>query len=282
MKEQEFKALISLLEDEDPRIGDHVEQKLLSMGMEILSRLEQAWEIENNERVQTRIEDIIHVIQSQETVDKLIEWMEDPHPSLLEGWFLLTKFRYPELEFEISYNAIQRLVHKIWLEFTPGMNVPQRLKVINRMLYQRENYKANRSVPLDPKNYFLNGFLETKKGGPISLAILYLIIANELKLPIRGIPVPGHFILVCEDKRTRFFLDPINKGTFFTKQDLERYLKEVNADQDPEKYKPVTTKSVIKELAKTILICFKRDEKPDEVKIQQWESLLDELKSIDS
>ncbi|MEM6631756.1 MAG: hypothetical protein AAF694_18925, partial [Bacteroidota bacterium] len=83
MRENEFKALISLLEDDDPSVGSHVENTLLSMGNSVIPRLEAAWEIELNETVQGRIEDIIQTIQLHQTEDELKEWKSSPHTPLL-------------------------------------------------------------------------------------------------------------------------------------------------------------------------------------------------------
>lgn len=277
MEEKEFQALIKLLDDEDPRVGTHVEEKLLSMGDEVIPRLEAAWESIEDEMVQNRIEDIISVIQRQRATDELKAWFHEENHSLFDGWFYITRFQYPELDYTTFANAVKRLVHRTWLEFSPGMNTPQRLKMINRMLFQRERYRANRSKPLEPSNYYLNGLIETKKGGPVSLGLLYLILCEELKLPVSGLPIPGHFILICEDERATFYLDPVNKGTFFTKNDLERYLKEVNANKSAEDYPKVDAKGVMFELIKTLIICYQRGEKAEPDKARAWEQLLKEL-----
>ena len=54
MSETELKALISLLDDEDPNIEEHVKDKLVSMGDEVIPRLEQAWESQKDELVQNK------------------------------------------------------------------------------------------------------------------------------------------------------------------------------------------------------------------------------------
>ena len=278
MRENEFKALISLLEDDDPSVGSHVENTLLSMGDSVIPRLEAAWEIEINETVQGRIEDIIQTIQTQQTEDELREWKNSPHTPLLQGWYLVTKYQFPEISFETHYNSVNRLIHKAWLEHTPHMNIPEKISVINRLLYQRERYKLNRSNPLDPNNYFLNGLIDSKKGGPISLGMLHMIVCRELKIPIQGIPILGHFILVYRDKRNEFFLDPINKGAFFTRKDLEKYLKEMKIPSKNMYFEPVSNVAVIQGLVEMLLNCYRNKKKKNEASILQWENLLNLLK----
>jgi len=278
MGEKEFKALISLLEDEDPGVGTHVEEKLLSMGNDIIPRLEQAWEIEANEAVQNRIEDIIQSIQVQATEEELQEWKNSPHTPLLQGWFLITKFHFPEISFETYYNAVNRLIHRAWLEHTPQMHIPEKIAVINRLVYQRERYRVNRSNPLDPNNYFLNTLVESKKGGPISLGMLHMIISQELKIPLQGIPVLGHFILHYRDSRNEFFLDPINKGKFFTRKDLENYLKEMKVPLRDQYFEPVSNVAIIQELVEMLLNCYRNKKNKNMGRVHLWENLLRTLK----
>ncbi len=278
MRENEFKALISLLEDDDPGVGSHVEDTLLAMGNAVIPRLEAAWELEVNETVQSRIEDIIQTIQVKQTEDELSEWKSSPHTPLLQGWYLITKYQFPEISFETYYNSVNRLIHKAWLEHTPHMNIPEKISVINRMLYHRERYKFNRSTPLDPNNYFLNNLLESKKGGAISLGMLHMIVSRELKIPLEGIPILGHFILVYRDKRNEFFLDPINKGAFFSRKDLEKYLLEMKIPRENMYFEPVSNVEIVTKLVEMLLNCYRNKKKKNEAALQKWEALQHKLK----
>ena len=85
MKETEFNALISLLDDDDPNVESHVRQTLVSLGDEAISRLEEAWEKTNDELVQNRIEDIIHTIQMRGTLEGIRAWKRNGATSLLRG-----------------------------------------------------------------------------------------------------------------------------------------------------------------------------------------------------
>ena len=117
-------------------------KQLVGMGESAIPRLETAWEATVDEIVQQRIEDIIQLIQHNKTLDELIAWKELGGNSLLQGWYLISKFQYPDLTFDSFKNAINRLTSKIWLETPRGANVPERLRVINRLLYRQENFRG--------------------------------------------------------------------------------------------------------------------------------------------
>ncbi|MEM6768209.1 MAG: transglutaminase-like domain-containing protein [Bacteroidota bacterium] len=276
MKDTEFRALVSLLDDDDPSVESHVSGKLLAMGESIIPRLEAIWEESPGELVQEKIEDIIHTIQSRKTLLELKEWFLEEEPSLLQGWILVTKFQYPELDTVQIKQNISRLVHKTWLELKTGMNIPERLIVLNRMLFSKEKFRANKKDLLNKNNYFLNNFLETHKGAPISLCLLYLIIAEELEISLKGILLPGYFVLKYKDKFNEFFIDVFNRGTFFVKDDLKRFLKEMNEEDNPQYYQSNTHQEILKGLMKFILKAFKQA--GEEEKALEWENLLKSIR----
>ncbi|MFK7924301.1 MAG: transglutaminase-like domain-containing protein [Bacteroidia bacterium] len=238
MKEKELKALISLLDDEDSGVKAHVEQQLLGLGQTVIPQLEQAWESSKNDLLQSRIEDVIHLIQSRKTILSLKEWRSKGGASLLEGWFYVTQFHFPELNIELYRKAINRLVNRIWLELRSGMNVPEQLMVVNRILFTEEKYRANQRSPHLPQNYNLNTLIETKQGSPLSLGLLYMSVCAELRIPIEGLLLPDYFILMFRDSQNEFFIDVFNQGAFFVRADLSRFLEEMKVKDKPEYYEP--------------------------------------------
>jgi len=275
MNTSEFNALISLLDDTDPGVEQHVKDKLISMGEDAIPELERAWEANQDEFVQERIEDIIHVIQTERTVEGLKEWKEEGANSLLKGWYLVSRFQYAELDYVGFKNEINRLTNRIWLEMRTGMNLTERLMVINRMLFVHEKYRANRRSLHDPKNYFLNSLTETKKGAPISLGMLYLILCEELELPIKGIVLPGYFVLVHPEKKNEFFIDVLNKGAFFLRKELDRFLKDMEVEKDDKYYQPHTNLDIIKELISTLMNSYRQRKQHN--KADRMQVLLDAL-----
>lgn len=245
MKDTEFNALISLLDDEDIRITGQIESHLLSMGEGIVPRLEEAWEKEERLKIQDKISDIIQQIQVQTTVDELVEWKKNGCKDLLLGWFIVSKSQYPNLEYTLFRNKINRIVNMIWLEMYSGTHYADRVLAINRILFDIDQYKSNRRDPHEPDNYFLNTFMERKRGNPFSLGILYLIICQELDLPVEGLILPNYFTLHYSDQRNNFYIDAYNKGAFFTKRDLDEYIRESNLPQKPEYFEPVSNQRAI-------------------------------------
>lgn len=265
MNERELKALISLLDDEDPGVKNQVESELLALGENVIPRLEQAWEQSINEKLQERIEDIIQLIQSKKAISQLRDWRAGGGGSLLDGWFFVTQYQYPELDLEMYRKAISRLVNRVWLELRSGMNVPEQLMVVNRMLFVKEKYRANQRNPHQTPNYFLNSLIESKKGSPLSLGMLYMIICDELQIQVEGILLPEYFVLMYKDNQNEFFIDVFNKGAFFVRNDLSRFLKEMKLEDDEKYYRPSSKIYIILALIQRLIRSYERSKETEKV-----------------
>lgn len=276
MSEAEFQALISLLDDEDPAVEPHVRQRILEMGDAAVPRLEAAWEQSGSEIIQQRLESIIHLIQSQAAVQRLRAWEASDGQPLFEGWLYLTQYQFPSIQPETYRKEISRLVNRAWLDLRAGMSLVEQIGVISRLLFASEQYRGNRRSLFDPQNYFLSGLIETRRGGPVSLGTLFLIICQELELPLHGMVLPGYFVLRNDGGRHELFVDVFNKGAVFFRNDLQNFLSEVGADEDDPAFARASPHvEIVREIALQLIICYQRKKQP--AKAQQWESLLGEL-----
>ena len=109
-----------------------------------------------------------------------------------------------------------------------------------------------------PKNSFLSEVLETKKGNPLSLSLIYSIISQNLDLPIYGVNLPHHFILAYLDRfslyKTNdifktdvlFYVNPFSKGTVFSKKEIEYFLEQLKLEPQDDFFKPATNVSIIR------------------------------------
>ncbi|RMG57682.1 MAG: hypothetical protein D6722_24540, partial [Bacteroidetes bacterium] len=265
-----------LLDDEDPEVKEHVHGKLISMGAEVIPSLEEAWEQQVEGSIQSSIEEIIFLIQSERVISDLRSWQARTHPSLLEGWLHVTRYRYPDLNEKELRMAFNRLTNRIWLELRAGMALPEKLTQINRMLYEREKFSGDRKNPFRPRLHYLNELMETKKGSPLSLGMLYLVICEQLELPMEGIVVPGYFVLVHRDGGNTFYLDPFNKGKLFLRKDLARYLKQIKAQKAPEDFKPATAPEVIHTLIRALIQGYRKADKGN--KVRELQQLLEAIR----
>jgi len=99
----------------------------------------------------------------------------------------------------------------------PADAVPvQRLRWLNRFFFQELGFAGNVNDYYDPDNSYLHKVLQTRRGIPISLAVLYIELASQVGLTARGVSFPGHFLIKLRMPRGEVVIDP------FTGQSLSR------------------------------------------------------------
>lgn len=275
MRDNEFKALISLLEDEDPEVSHHVWEKLTSMGSEGVERLEAEWEVQHDPLIQVKLEEVIQQILSNETTEALLEWRKGGGKDLLEGWMKFTRFRYPEADLSKYNSQLSRLVHKSWLSVNNRMEPYEKLRVINHILFNMELYKANKKESYFPENNFINYFFDQKKGNVITISLLYLLICKQLEYPVSGVIIPGYFFLHYLDPHLEFYIDVYNGGLFYSRRDLQNFMKAINLEAKPAYFKPTSNTYILLHLIRNTAEDYRKAGKHDKAKMM--DKLLEDI-----
>jgi regulator of sirC expression with transglutaminase-like and TPR domain len=122
-------------------------------------------------------------------------------------------------------------------------------------MYDVHGFSGNSDNYYSPLNYYINQVMETKKGNPVSLAIIYSILALKLDIPIYGVNLPKNFILAYKDKyATRredeilFYINPYNRGAVLGKREIDYFLKQQNLTPIDGYYYPCSNISIIQRL----------------------------------
>ncbi|MCG8307459.1 MAG: hypothetical protein MI975_08710 [Cytophagales bacterium] len=269
LTDKELKALVSLLEDEDFEVIKHVEDRIKSIGNDVIPFLEKEWESSFNPVVQRKIEELIHLLQFDHLKLRLRTWAEDGGQDLLEGAWIVATYQYPDLELGFLRKEIEQLYYEVWLDFKQGLHPYDQIKVVNNALFEKLRFKANTKNFHSPGNSMINVVLETKRGNPISLCILYILIAQKLELPIYGVNLPNLFICTYKTKSQQFYINAFNNGLIFSRPDIENYVQQLHLNQMDLFFEPCTNADIIKRILRNLIISFEKlgdHQKSDEVK----------------
>ncbi|WP_332910397.1 transglutaminase-like domain-containing protein [Algoriphagus boritolerans] len=79
-----------------------------------------------------------------------------------------------------------------------------------------------------------------KKGNPISLCAIYLLVAKKLGLPIYGVNLPNLFVLTYKSADITFYINAFNKGLTFNRQDIFNYLDHLKIEPKAYFFEPCT------------------------------------------
>lgn len=267
--EKEIKALIHLLDDPDHEVNQHVVSKLLSYGRAIIPTLESVWEDSFDPSLQKEIEQIIGKINLNALEKELKLWKESEPDNLLKGVILIAQYQYPDLDIPKINAKIEELRRAIWLEISHNFTPLEQVNIFNHVLFSLFAFKSNAANLQDPQYFYINILLESKKGNPTSLGILYLILAQQLEMPIYGVNLPQHFILAHtkyhledlpenKDERSNiiFYINPFNKGIIFTKNEIDLFLKKLNIEPHAKYYLPCSNLEIIAILLKGLIYTY--------------------------
>jgi regulator of sirC expression with transglutaminase-like and TPR domain len=273
MEEKELKALVSLLDDEDAQIVTHIEEKILSLGTSIIPYLEQEWESNFSPQVQRRIEELIHTLQYELLKERIISWYASDDQDLLTGMWLIATYQYPDLELIKLKQELEQIYYETWLEFKPDLYPFDEIKVINSVLFNKLKFGANTKNFHSPGNSMINIVLESRKGNPITLCVIYMMVAQKLKLPVHGVNLPNLFVLTYKDeKQAPFYINAFNRGLIFSKQDIENYISELHLAPQESFFEPCSSLEIIRRVLRNLIMSF--DKMGEHAKAEEVKELL--------
>lgn len=275
MKKKEIKALVSLLDDDDRGIVTQVEEKIISLGNEVIPILENEWENSFNPVIQRKIEELIHVLQFDQLKTRLIDWKEKGYKDLLEGMWLVATYQYPDLELKTINMEIEQIYHEAWRDFRPNIHPYDQVKILNNVLYTKYKFSANTKNFHSPANSMINIVLESKKGNPISLCVIYILIAQKLEMPVYGVNLPNLFVCTYKSPLIQFYINAFNRGLLFSRSDLENYVSNLQISSVDMFFEPCTNLDIIKRVLRNLIVSFEK--LGDHYKVDEIKTLLNAM-----
>ncbi|MEO8023485.1 tetratricopeptide repeat protein [Polaromonas sp.] len=140
----------------------------------------------------------------------------DDHFPLLEAAVSVAQDEYPDLDVEQVLGDLDQLLARLKRRLPADASALQRLRALNQFFFRDLNFGGNINDYYDPDNSYLNAVLKTRRGIPITLAVLWLELAGGVGLNARGIAFPGHFMVKVNLPKGQVVIDP------FTGQSLSR------------------------------------------------------------
>ncbi|MCB0211024.1 MAG: tetratricopeptide repeat protein [Anaerolineae bacterium] len=122
------------------------------------------------------------------------------------------------------------------------------IDALNTFLFGQIRLSGNADDYYNPNNSFLNRVLDTRKGIPILLSVIYLEIGHRLHLPLWGVSLPGHFITAYGAENAPIFIDVFNRGRILTEDDcleIARIPADSRATFRKQYLRPVSKKHIL-------------------------------------
>ncbi len=143
---------------------------------------------------------------------------------LLEAAAVIAQDDDPGLDVQAVLARVDELAQRLKTRMTGDAPALQRLRLLNRFFFQELGFAGNVNNYYDRRNSLLPAVLESRRGIPITLAVLYIEMAGQAGLKAHGISFPGHFLVKVTMPRGEVVIDPFS-GVSLSREDLEERLQ---------------------------------------------------------
>jgi regulator of sirC expression with transglutaminase-like and TPR domain len=147
---------------------------------------------------------------------------------LAEAALLIAAEEYADLRPSAYLNQIARMSTELKRRIKTEVEPRRVVETANAYFFEELHFKGNREEYYDPRNSFLNEVIDRRIGIPITLAVLYLAVGEGAGLPVRGVGMPGHFLVKYAPAAVglEVFIDAFN-GRTLTRAECTKMLQEM-------------------------------------------------------
>jgi regulator of sirC expression with transglutaminase-like and TPR domain len=144
--------------------------------------------------------------------------------ALLEAAICVAHDEYPEVDVQTVLSEVDKLLGRIRKRIPKDAVPVQKLRLLNHFFFQDLGFTSNVNDYYDPDNSFIHMVLQTRRGIPISLAVLWLELAQSLGLSAQGVGFPGHFLVKIDLPMGQAVIDPVD-GKSLSREALSERLE---------------------------------------------------------
>jgi regulator of sirC expression with transglutaminase-like and TPR domain len=155
---------------------------------------------------------------------------DDESLPLFEAAVSVAQDEYPDLDVQQLLGDVDQLTERVRRRLPLDAPPIQRLRALNQFFFRDLGFGGNINDYYDPDNSHLNAVLRTRRGIPITLALIWLEIAQGLRLKARGVNFPGHFMVKVNLPEGQVIIDPFT-GQSLGREDLSERLEPYKRSQ---------------------------------------------------
>jgi regulator of sirC expression with transglutaminase-like and TPR domain len=149
---------------------------------------------------------------------------QDESIPLFEAALAIAQDVDPQLDLAGPQAELDVLAARLQRRLPSDASMVQKLRMLNHFFYRELGFAGNINDYYTPDNSYLHRVITTRRGIPISLAVVYMELAQQIGLDIKGISFPGHFLMKMSVQSGDIIIDPFN-GTSLSREELEERLE---------------------------------------------------------
>ena len=163
-----------------------------------------------------------------------------------------------------ALDAIAKRCRELSLEPSSARD---KCRLINRVLFHEWGFRGNTERFVDPLDSLLDRVIERRKGSPLSLSIVYLLVAERLDFRLEPIGLPGYFMVGCAADDLPFFVDPFDQGLMRDRDELNALLHDRRVALSTPDLSPVPVREVLCHICRTLVNGYASAGDPDRARL---------------
>ncbi len=233
----ELKSLVALFDDTDDEVISAVNDKMLDRGSTVLQELYYLYENESSQKTKEAIADRILFLTNEFIIEELEEialYAEGGGEfDLWQGLYLVSKLLSPDITRSYFENRLFSMIEELSSEITEEKTPVEKVEIFNHLFFHRFLFKL-KEYPLNQEStsVFIS-VLDSRKGNPITVSIIYLLLARSIGLDIYPLCFQGGMIpSFVQDGEVLFYMNMSNRGEIFLENKLKESLKQQGLKMD--------------------------------------------------
>ena len=245
LTERDIWGLVRLLADEDVATSRLARNRLKRLGPRAFPFLAAA--AQRPEPVlRGRARLLLDEMRFSDLCARMAAWASQPddEASLEDGAFLVARFGYPDLD-EGPYRAfLNRLAQEAGQRLAGYAEMDNILDLFGHYLFVEAGFRPGEPFD-DPDNCYLNRVLERRRGLPIALSVVYVLVRRRLGLPVSGVGLPGRFVVRFDGREETVWIDPWDGGRVLSRSDCAELVRAHGYPFEPSQLLPCSPRAIV-------------------------------------
>lgn len=218
----ELANLERLLDDPSPVVRQAVLTKLKTTGPEGIEWLESLKKNQALSRIAGEL--LTHVRTSEAASQAFLDYVRQGDLNLEHACLLLERTANPALADDAYEAELQRLTERTRDLITEPLDLRSKCRMLCRVIFGEEGYRGAQETFAAPASSLLSQVIATHRGIPISLCLIFLLVARRLNLPVDPVGLPGRFMVGIFRGKEPLYIDCYEGGAFRTTAEVQLLL----------------------------------------------------------
>lgn len=246
LQAQQQAALIKLLSDEDPAVYEAVREKIISLGSDTQIWLKPC-QLSGDPVMRRHATEIVRHFD-RETADTRFMALclqDEDKIDLEKGALLLARTQHPEINISAYSALLDDYAGELREWLAAGDQSKHVLERVNEFIFGHLGFTGNMENYYDPENSFLNSVLDRRTGNPVSMCVVYILLARRLGMPVSGVGLPGHSVCRYVSANEEVYIDAFNLGKLLSRNDCLEHLKRCKHEVREEYLQPMSARRML-------------------------------------